>query len=284
MIQETNSTIRKHNIKLTKSLGQNFLIDENIITKIVDQGDVTKEDLVIEIGPGIGNLTRELAKRAGFVVAVEIDKHLIDALNENLGEFDNVKIINEDILKVDIDDLINSTNLSSVKVVANLPYYITTPIIMKLLEKETKINKMIFMIQKEVAKRIVSREGTKDYGALSIAVQYYSTPKIAFIVSPNCFIPKPEVDSAVIELDIDKEPKVCLKSKDVFRKTVKAAFSQRRKTLINALSSSMGFNLTKDEYKEMFKELEIGENQRGETLSIYKFADLSNKIYEKIEK
>ena len=275
MIQETNSTIRKHNIKLTKSLGQNFLIDENIITKIVDQGDVTKEDLVIEIGPGIGNLTRELAKRAGFVVAVEIDKHLIDALNENLGEFDNVKIINEDILKVDIDDLINSTNL---------PYYITTPIIMKLLEKETKINKMIFMIQKEVAKRIVSREGTKDYGALSIAVQYYSTPKIAFIVSPNCFIPKPEVDSAVIELDIDKEPKVCLKSKDVFRKTVKAAFSQRRKTLINALSSSMGFNLTKDEYKEMFKELEIGENQRGETLSIYKFADLSNKIYEKIEK
>lgn len=284
MIQETNSTIRKHNIKLTKSLGQNFLIDENIITKIVDQGDVTKEDLVIEIGPGIGNLTRELAKRAGFVVAVEIDKHLIDALNENLGEFDNVKIINEDILKVDIDDLINSTNLSSVKVVANLPYYITTPIIMKLLEKETKINKMIFMIQKEVAKRIVSREGTKDYGALSIAVQYYSTPKIAFIVSPNCFIPKPEVDSAVIELDIDKEPKVCLKSKDVFRKTVKAAFSQRRKTLINALSSSMGFDLTKDEYKEMFKELEIGENQRGETLSIYKFADLSNKIYEKIEK
>lgn len=283
MIQETNSTIRKHNIKLTKSLGQNFLIDENIITKIVDQGDVTKDDLVIEIGPGIGNLTRELAKRAGSVVAVEIDKHLIDALHENLSEFDNVRIINEDILKVDIEELINNANLSNVKVIANLPYYITTPIIMKLLEKQTRISKMIFMIQKEVAKRIVSKEGTKDYGVLSIAVQYYSTPKIAFIVSPNCFIPKPDVDSAVIALEIDKEPKVSLKSQDIFRKTVKAAFSQRRKTLLNALSSSMGFDLSKDEYKEIFKELGIAENQRGETLSIYQFADLSNKICEKLK-
>ena len=155
---------------------------------------------------------------------------------------------------------------------------------MKLLEKKTKISKMIFMIQKEVAKRIVSKEGTKDYGALSIAVQYYSTPKIAFIVSPNCFIPKPEVDSAVIELDIDKKPKVNLKSQDIFRKTVRAAFSQRRKTLLNALSSSMGFNLSKDEYKEIFKELEISENQRGETLSIYQFADLANKICDRIDK
>ena len=282
MIHQTNNTIKKHKLRLTKSLGQNFLIDENIINKIVDLGDVTKNDLVIEIGPGIGNMTRELAKRAGEVVAVEIDKHLIAALTDNLQEFSNVRIINEDILKVDIDSLIEGSKLSSVKVIANLPYYITTPIIMKLLEKETHIEKMIFMIQKEVAQRIVAKEGKKDYGALSIAVQYYSSPKIAFTVSPNCFIPKPEVDSAVIQLDIDKMPKVSLLDKDIFRKTVRAAFSQRRKTLLNALSSSMGFNISKDEYKQMFEDMGIQPNQRGETLSIYQFATLANKICEKI--
>ena len=283
MIQRTNNTIKKHKIRLTKSLGQNFLIDENIINKIVDLGDVTKDDLVIEIGPGIGNMTRELAKRAGEVIAVEIDKHLIPALTDNLQEFGNVKIINDDILKVDIDSLIEGSSFSSVKVVANLPYYITTPIIMQLLEKESHIDRMIFMIQKEVAQRIVAKEGKKDYGALSIAVQYYSSAKIAFTVSPNCFIPKPEVDSAVIQLDIDKTPKVSLLDKDIFRKTVRAAFSQRRKTLLNALSSSMGFNISKDEYKQMFEDMGIQLNRRGETLSIFQFATLANKICERIK-
>ena len=278
MIRNINNSIKKHNIKFTKSLGQNFLIDDNVVKNIVDLGALTKDDLVIEIGPGIGNMTRELAKRAGFVVAIEIDRHLISALMENLEEFSNVRVLNQDILKVDVNEIINDFSFSSVKIVANLPYYITTPIIMGLLEKEVKVDRMVFMIQKEVAKRMVAKEGTKDYGALTVAVNYYATPKIAFIVSPSCFIPKPEVESAVVELDIDKIPKVNLISKDIFRRTIRASFSQRRKTLLNALSSSMGFDISKDEYRKLFIKIGINENQRGETLTIYQFAELSNEI------
>lgn len=278
MIRNINNSIKKHNIKFTKSLGQNFLIDDNVVKNIVDLGALTKDDLVIEIGPGIGNMTRELAKRAGFVVAIEIDRHLISALMENLEEFSNVRVLNQDILKVDVNEIINDFSFSSVKIVANLPYYITTPIIMGLLEKEVKVDRMVFMIQKEVAKRMVAKEGTKDYGALTVAVNYYATPKIAFIVSPSCFIPKPEVESAVVELDIDKIPKVNLISKDIFRRTIRASFSQRRKTLLNALSSSMGFDISKDEYRKLFMKIGINENQRGETLTIYQFAELSNEI------
>lgn len=284
MIRSTNNLIKKHNIKFTKSLGQNFLIDENIITKIVNLGNITKEDLVIEIGPGIGNMTVELAKKAGQVVAVEIDKHLLSALEENLKEFNNVMIINEDILKVDVNEIISRFKFKSVKVIANLPYYITTPIIMGLLEKQVNIDKMVFMIQKEVSERMVAKEGTKNYGSLTVAVNYYASPRIAFIVSPNCFVPKPEVDSAVVELVIDKVPKVDLVDKDVFRRTVRASFSQRRKTLLNALSSSMGFNISKDNYRKIFNKLGIKENQRGETLTIYQFAKLSNEICEEIQK
>ncbi len=284
MIRSTNNLIKKHNIKFTKSLGQNFLIDENIITKIVNLGNIKKEDLVIEIGPGIGNMTVELAKKAGQVVAVEIDKHLLSALEENLKEFNNVMIINEDILKVDVNEIISRFKFKSVKVIANLPYYITTPIIMGLLEKQVNIDKMVFMIQKEVSERMVAKEGTKNYGSLTVAVNYYASPRIAFIVSPNCFIPKPEVDSAVVELVIDKVPKVDLVDKDVFRRTVRASFSQRRKTLLNALSSSMGFNISKDNYRKIFNKLGIKENQRGETLTIYQFAKLSNEICEEIQK
>ena len=284
MIRSTNNLIKKHNIKFTKSLGQNFLIDENIITKIVNLGNITKEDLVIEIGPGIGNMTVELAKKAGQVVAVEIDKHLLSALEENLKEFNNVMIINEDILKVDVNEIISRFKFKSVKVIANLPYYITTPIIMGLLEKQVNIDKMVFMIQKEVSERMVAKEGTKNYGSLTVAVNYYASPRIAFIVSPNCFVPKQEVDSAVVELVIDKVPKVDLVDKDVFRRTVRASFSQRRKTLLNALSSSMGFNISKDNYRKIFNKLGIKENQRGETLTIYQFAKLSNEICEEIQK
>ena len=283
MIRNTNDLIKKHGIKFTKSLGQNFLIDFNVIKKIVDLGELTKDDLVIEIGPGTGNMTIELAKRAGQVVAVEIDKHLVPALEENLQELDNVKILNHDILKVDINDIIKDFDFKKVKVIANLPYYITTPIIMGLLEKQTNIDKMVFMIQKEVALRLVAKEGTKDYGALTVAVNYYASARIAFVVSSNCFIPKPEVESAVITLDIDKIPKVDLVDRDIFRRTVRASFSQRRKTLLNALSSSMGFSISKDEYRRIFSNIGIKDNQRGETLTIYQFAKLSNEICKKIE-
>ena len=283
MIRDTSDSIKKHNIKFTKSLGQNFLVDENVVKNIVDLGKLTKDDLVIEIGAGIGNMTRELAKRAGFVVAIEIDRHLIDALLENLNQFSNVRVLNQDVLKLDVNEIIDEFNFSSVKIIANLPYYITTPIIMGLLEKEVKVDKMVFMIQKEVAKRIVAKEGTKDYGALTVAVNYYASPRIAFIVSPSCFIPKPEVESAVIELDIDKVPKVDLIDKDIFRRTIRASFSQRRKTLLNALSSSMGFDISKDEYKKIFFTVGINENQRGETLTIYQFANLSNEICRKLK-
>lgn len=284
MIQETNDIIKKHNIRLTKSLGQNFLIDCNIINNIVDLGEVTKEDVVVEIGPGIGNMTKELARRAGKVVAVEIDKHLIEPLRENLSEFSNVDIINQDILKVDMNAIVASACGSRVKVVANLPYYITTPIIMGLLEKELGIDKMVFMIQKEVANRMIAKEGTKEYGALTVAVNFYAMASIAFIVSSNCFIPKPKIDSAVVCLDIYDVPKVYVESKDMFRRTVRAAFGQRRKTLLNALSSSMGVSITKDEYRDILKKVGIDDNRRGETLDIAKFAQLSNEIYQRLNK
>ena len=283
MIRSTDNLMKKYNIKFTKSLGQNFLIDRNVVDKIVDLGKLTKKDLVIEIGPGTGNMTLEIAKRAGQVVAIEIDRHLIPALKENLKEFDNVTILNQDVLKVNMNNIIREFNFETVKVIANLPYYITTPIIMGLMEKQAHIDKMVFMIQKEVALRMVAKEGTKDYGALTVAVNYYASPKIAFVVSPNCFIPKPEVESAVVELDIDKVPKVDLINKDIFRRTVRASFSQRRKTLLNALSSSVGFDISKEEYKKIFSNIGIEENQRGETLTIYQFAKLSNEICKKIE-
>lgn len=278
MIRETNSIIKRHDIRLTKSLGQNFLVDCNIINNIVDLGNVTKDDIVIEIGPGIGNMTKELAKRAGKVIAIEIDKRLIDALKENLNEFDNVEIINQDILKVDMNAIVDKTCGSRVKVVANLPYYITTPIIMLLLEKELGIDKMVFMIQKEVANRMIAKEGTKEYGALTVAVNFYATVDVAFIVSANCFVPRPKVDSAVVCLDISHVPKVDICSKEIFRKTVRAAFGQRRKTLLNALSSSMGVGISKDDYRKILKKIGIEENVRGETLTLHQFAKLSNEI------
>lgn len=281
--------IKKFNIRLRKSLGQNFLTDEAVARRIVDAADVKSSDLVIEVGAGAGSMTLELAARAGRVAAIEIDRHLMPALTENLKEFDNVDIINEDILKLDIKkDIIEATKnrhtgfkAGSVKVVANLPYYITTPVIMKFLEEEPGIDLMVFMVQKEVADRMMAEPGNKDYGALSVAVQYYSKPEKIFDVPPHCFIPQPDVDSTVIRLNIFKTPPVVLADKDLFFKTVRASFAQRRKTLVNALFNSGYFSKDKEQIKEVLKNLGIDERQRGETLSIMQFAQLSNSFSEK---
>lgn len=280
-MQNTREIIKKYNLHLTKSLGQNFLTDVNVVKKIADTADVGKDDVVVEVGPGIGTMTSELAQRAEKVIAIEIDKRLIPVLEDNLSSFSNVRIINMDIMKVDINVILSEHEGSNIKVVANLPYYITTPIIMKFLEEDVKIDMMVFMIQKEVAQRIVAQPGRKEYGALSVAVQYYSKPEKVFDVSPHCFIPQPDVDSTVIKLIINKEPPVAVLDKNVFFKTVKCSFAQRRKTLINALYNSGGFNKSKEQIKELLKIMGVDENARGEMLSIQQFAMLSNLLSEK---
>ncbi|HEX2926478.1 MAG TPA: 16S rRNA (adenine(1518)-N(6)/adenine(1519)-N(6))-dimethyltransferase RsmA [Ruminiclostridium sp.] len=276
----TAEIIKKHGLKLTKALGQNFLTDYSVVTNIVDASGMDKETLAIEIGPGVGSMTRELAARAAGVVAVEIDKRLIPALNDNLSDYSNVSIINNDIMKTDIEAIIGEYkekyNAKSVKVVANLPYYITTPIIMRFLEEVKGVDKMVFMVQKEVAERMVSGPGTKDYGALSVAVQFYSVPKILFDVPPHCFIPQPEVHSTIIGLDILNEPPVEVLDRKLYFKIVKASFGQRRKTLVNALSNSGFFNKNKEQIKKVLEKMGLNENIRGEVLTVAKFAELSN--------
>ncbi len=278
----TSEIIKKHGLKLTKALGQNFLTDFSVVQRIVDASDMDKDTLAIEIGPGVGSMTRELAERSAGVAAIEIDKRLIPALNDNLSDYSNVSIINEDIMKADIDAIIKKYkelyNAKSVKVVANLPYYITTPIIMRFLEEVKGVDKMVFMVQKEVAERMVSGPGTKDYGALSVAVQFYSNPKIVFDVPPHCFIPQPEVHSTIIGLDILSEPPVEVADKNLYFKIVKASFGQRRKTLVNALSNSGFFNKNKEQIKQIIAEMGLNENIRGEVLTVAQFAQLTSLI------
>ncbi len=278
----TSEIIKKHGLKLTKALGQNFLTDFGVVQRIVDASDMDKDTLAIEIGPGVGSMTRELAERSAGVAAIEIDKRLIPALKDNLSDYSNVSIINEDIMKADIDAIIKKYkelyNAKSVKVVANLPYYITTPIIMRFLEEVKGVDKMVFMVQKEVAERMVSGPGTKDYGALSVAVQFYSNPKIVFDVPPHCFIPQPEVHSTIIGLDILSEPPVEVADKNLYFKIVKASFGQRRKTLVNALSNSGFFNKSKEQLKQIIAEMGLNENIRGEVLTVAQFAQLTNLI------
>ncbi|HEX9062092.1 MAG TPA: 16S rRNA (adenine(1518)-N(6)/adenine(1519)-N(6))-dimethyltransferase RsmA [Clostridia bacterium] len=278
---DTKETMQKNGIRPTKSLGQNFLTDYGIVNRIADAACLSQEDFVVEVGPGIGSMTVELAKRAGKVVAIEIDKHLIETLSKNLEGLENVSIINKDILKLDVSKLINeeAEGYKKVKVISNLPYYITTPVIMKFLEENPGIDMMVFMMQKEVADRIGASPGGKDYGALTVAVQYYGRPEKLFNVPPHSFIPQPEVDSSVVRIEIHREPPVELQCKDTFFKTVKAAFGQRRKTLLNALSNSGYFIHTKDEIKEILKNTGIEEKRRGETLTIMQFAELSNAIF-----
>lgn len=277
----TKEVVQKHNFKFSKSLGQNFLIDSNIIDKILDGARVAEGDNIIEVGPGIGTLTREMGKVAEKVVAIEIDKNLIPILKDTLSDLENIEVINQDILKVDIQELIkDKLNGGPVKLVANLPYYITTPIVMKFLEEDIPVTDIVVMVQKEVADRMNAVPSTKDYGALSIAVQYYCETEIVAKAPRHMFIPQPNVDSTVIGLHVRAEKKYDVHNEEIFFKIIKASFGQRRKTLLNSLGG-LGF-LNKDEIREILKEANIDEKRRGETLSIEEFAVLSNIVNTKV--
>ena len=270
----TKSIISQYGIRPTKSLGQNFLNDNNIIEKIADAACIEKTDLIIEVGSGIGNMTRILAFKAGKVIAIEIDKHLLEALNSNVSEFSNVEIINADVLKMDFKDILKNHS-GKIKVVANLPYYITSPVIMKFLEDVSGIDSMVFMVQKEVAQRIVAKPGRKDYGILTVAVQFYSEAEMIFDVPPHCFIPQPKVDSTVIRLSVREHPDVNNVDKRKFFRVVKAGFGQRRKTIVNSLCNSGCFQKSKEEITEILRGVGIRENQRAEELSILQFGQLA---------
>ena len=276
--QVTIQTIKKYEFAFQKKFGQNFLIDAHVINKIISAADITKDDCVLEIGPGIGTMTQYLACAAREVVAVEIDKVLIPILEgDTLKAFDNVTVINEDILKVDINKLVEEKNGGRpIKVVANLPYYITTPIIMGLFESGAPIDNITVMVQKEVADRMQVGPGTKDYGALSLAVQYYAKPEIVANVPPNCFIPRPNVGSAVIRLDRYAEPPVQTLDEQFMFSVIRASFNQRRKTLVNGLSNAPGLNVSKEKIKEVLARMELSETVRGETLTLEQFAQLAD--------
>lgn len=273
----TLAVINKHEFAFQKKFGQNFLIDEGIVNKIVREAGVTKDDFVLEIGPGIGTMTQLLCEQAGGVAAVEIDTNLIPILKETLAEYGNVTIINEDILKVDIKKLAEEKNGGKpIKVVANLPYYITTPIIMGLFESNVPIDSITVMVQKEVADRMQVGPGTKDYGALSLAVQYYSKPQVVINVPPECFIPRPNVGSAVIRLTRYKEPPVKVRDEKLMFKLIRASFNQRRKTLANGLNNSPEINFSKEEITAAIESLHKGPSIRGEALTLSEFAALSD--------
>ncbi len=270
--------IEKHGFRFSKSLGQNFLIDGNIIDNIIEGSNIGIDDGIIEIGPGIGTLTQKLCESAGKVITIELDNNLLPILEETLGDYNNIEVIHGDVLKVDLNKIINEKlEGRKVKVVANLPYYITTPIIMKLLEENLRIDKIVVMVQKEVALRMKASPGNKDYGALSVAVQYYSAPEIIVDVPKNVFMPRPNVDSAVIMLDVYKEPAIKVKDQRLFFNVVKAAFGKRRKTLLNALSSDI--ELRKEEIEAALERSGIDPIRRGETLDITEFARIADEIY-----
>ncbi len=264
----------RYGFRLSKSLGQNFLTDKHIIDRIIEAADIDAEDLIIEIGPGIGVLTREAAERAGRVVAVEIDRNLLPILEETLAGYDNVEVINADILKTDVNRIIAGSDCRKATIIGNLPYYITTPIIMNLLERGVKADSMIFMMQKEVADRIRAGAGSKTYGALSVAVQYYCSAELVTMVPKEVFFPAPKVDSAVLKLHIRKDKPVELNDEAMFFRCIKAGFGQRRKTLANSLQGIGGID--KEEVKECLRSLGIEENRRAETLSIEEFAAIAN--------
>lgn len=275
--QVTIQTIKKYEFAFQKKFGQNFLIDDHVITKIINAAEITKDDLVLEIGPGIGTMTQYLAESARKVIAVEIDKNLIPILGETLAEYDNVTVINEDILKLDINRLVAEENAGKpIKVVANLPYYITTPIIMGLFESHVPLQSITVMVQKEVADRMQVGPGSKDYGALSLAVQYYAKPYIAANVPPNCFIPRPGVGSAVIRLTRYEEPPVTVKDESLMFKLIRASFNQRRKTLQNGLNNSPEISFSKEEITKAIESLGVSPSVRGEALSLEQFAQLAN--------
>lgn len=273
----TVAILDKYKFTFQKRYGQNFLIDAHILDKIVSESGVTKEDCVLEIGPGIGTMTQYLAERARHVVAVEIDKSLIPILSDTLSMYDNVTVINEDILKVNIKDIVDEYNDGKpIRVVANLPYYITTPIIMGLFEAGVPILSITVMVQKEVAYRMKAIPGSKDYGALSLAVQYYADPEIVADVSPGCFIPKPNVGSAVIRLNRFEDNPVKVNNPEFMFKVIRAAFNQRRKTLANGLSNSNEIPAGREKVQEALLKMGLNESIRGEKLSLAQFAQLSD--------
>lgn len=275
--QKTIEIIQKYEFAFQKKFGQNFLIDGHVLNKIIAAADITKDDFVLEIGPGIGTMTQYLAEAAGRVMAVEIDRMLIPILRETLQEYDNVEILNEDILKVDIGALVEDKNGGKpVKVVANLPYYITTPIIMGLLEKHVPVESITVMVQKEVAQRMQAEPGTKDYGALSLAVQYYCEPYIVANVPPNCFIPRPKVGSAVIRLRTHWEPPVKTEHEALMFRLIRASFNQRRKTLANGLNNSPELFFSKEEIADAIEKLGVPPTVRGEALTLEQFARLAD--------
>lgn len=276
----TIEILKKYDFNFQKRFGQNFLIDSNILEKIVSAAEITKEDCVLEIGPGIGTMTQYLAESAREVIAVEIDKALIPILADTLSPYDNVTVINEDILKVDIRKLTEEKNQGKpIKVVANLPYYITTPIIMGLFESHVPLKSITIMVQKEVADRMQVGPGTKDYGALSLAVQYYAKPEVVAYVSPECFIPKPNVGSAVIRLDRYENPPVQAENEEFMFKVIRAAFNQRRKTLANGLGNASDLCITRQQAQDALEELGFSPSIRGEALTLEEFAKLSNYLY-----
>lgn len=275
--KNTIEVIQKYQFAFQKKFGQNFLIDPHVLDKIIGAAGVTKEDMVLEIGPGIGTMTQYLAEAAGKVVAVEIDNNLIPILKETLADYDNITIINEDILKVDIKKLAEEYNGGRpIKVVANLPYYITTPIIMGLFESNVPIDNITVMVQKEVADRMQVGPGSKDYGALSLAVQYYAEPYIVANVPPNCFIPRPNVGSAVIRLTRHKEMPVQVTDPKLMFRLIRASFNQRRKTLQNGLNNAPDISFTKEQIIAAIESLGVPATIRGETLDLKQFAQLAN--------
>ena len=282
--QNTIEILQKYNFNFQKKFGQNFLIDEHVLDKIIRAAEITKDDYVLEIGPGIGTMTQYLACAAREVTAVEIDRALIPILEDTLKEYDNVSIINEDILKVDIAALAKEKNGGRpIKVVANLPYYITTPIIMGLFESHVLLESITVMVQKEVADRMQVGPGTKDYGALSLAVQYYAEPYIVANVPPNCFMPRPAVGSAVIRLTRHQKPPVEVMDEKLMFRLIRASFNQRRKTLANGLKNSGELNLSKEVITAAIEKLGKGSSVRGEALDLEEFARLTNIIKEEME-
>ena len=279
--QNTIEVLQKYNFVFQKKFGQNFLIDTHVLDKIIGSAEITKDDVVLEIGPGIGTMTQYLACAAKKVIAVEIDKALIPILEDTLSEYENVRVINHDVLKVDIAKLAEEENGGKpIKVVANLPYYITTPIIMGLFENHVPLKSITIMVQKEVADRMQTGPGSKDYGALSLAVQYYAKPYIVANVPPNCFMPRPKVGSAVIRLERYENPPVTVKDEKLMFRLIRASFNQRRKTLANGLKNSPELDYTKEEIEAAIEALGRGASIRGEALTLEEFAKLADLLSE----
>ena len=275
--QNTIAVLQKYNFHFQKKFGQNFLIDERVLDRIISASEITKEDCVLEIGPGIGTMTQYLAERAGTVTAVEIDRALIPILEETLCDYSNVTVIHGDILKFDINQLVQEKNEGRpIKVVANLPYYITTPIIMGLFEKQVPLKSITVMVQREVAQRMQAQPGTKDYGALSLAVQYYAKAEVVANVPPNCFIPRPSVGSAVVRLLRHERPPVQTKEEARMFALIRASFNQRRKTLVNSLGNAGELHISKEQVFEALAQMGLSPTIRGESLSLEQFARLNN--------